>query len=249
MRSFFALAALSAFVSLAACSTTAEDLTGNLKLDFAVKGNLMTKESYAKIAEATGGLTYESRGSSDMASLVGTAMTASLPDQPKVDIVFCVDTTGSMGDDIDAVKEKLSDLIDALAADHPDWQIGVATYRDREDDYITKTVQPLTHDKQLAQEGVAALKAEGGGDYREHVYAGLDTALRDQPWREGAAHRILLIGDAPPHESYKDDARSFASTTELAKEKQVQINTIGAHCDQTCQVLVSALDGIGGGAE
>ena len=243
------LCAVLALASLAACTTSTTDLSGSLKLDFAVKGNLLTKESYAKIAEATGGFTYESTGSTDMASLVGTAMTVSLPDQPKVDIVFCVDTTGSMQDDIDAVKDKLSDLIDTLAAAHPDWQIGVATYRDRGDEYLSKTVQTLTHDKALAQAGVAALKADGGGDYREHVYAGLDTSLREQPWRDDAAHRILLIGDAPPHESYTDDARNFTNTTQLAKDKKVQINTIGAYCDQTCQVLVSALDSLGGGAE
>lgn len=243
----FAPLVLPFFALAAGCSVA--DVREKLDVDFSAKGTALTHESFQKLSDATGGITYESKASTDMAGLVGVAMEANLPDVPDVDIVFCVDTTASMQDDIDAVKAKLGELVDALAAAHPDWQVGVATYRDRGDDYEAKTIQTLTRDKALAQAGVDALKAEGGGDYREHVYAGLDVALREQPWREGASRRILLIGDAPPHESYKDDPRNFTNVTALANEKSVQIHSIGVACDAACALLVSAIDGATGGEE
>jgi hypothetical protein len=41
------------------------------------------------------------------------------------------------------------------------------------------------------------------------VYAGIDTALVEQPWRPGASRHIILMGDAPPHDDYSDDPRNF----------------------------------------
>jgi hypothetical protein len=73
------------------------------------------------------------------------------------------------------------------------------------------------------------LKVAGGGDDPEHVYAGLDTALRQQSWRGGAERHIILLGDAPPHDDYRDDARTYASSVELANHMQVRISAIGIY--------------------
>jgi hypothetical protein len=222
------------------------DGSGTVKVDYAVKGGEMTMAAWAKIAEGTGGVTFESKGSADMAGLVGQAMKADLQSGIPVDIVFVVDTTGSMQDDIDAVKAKLSELVDALAATNPDYQCGVVAYRDRGDTYLTQVAQPLTNDKAKIQTGIASLKADEGGDFREHAYAGIDTGLQEA-WRPKAAHRIILIGDAPPHEGYTDDPRNFTNDIALAKNKDVKINAIGVYCDTACQLLVSALDSATGG--
>lgn len=243
--------ALTALASLSACgggasfSLSPKGFTA--KADWAVKGMSVTLESWRKIANATGGVTYESKGSADMAANVDLAMKVNLRAGAPVDIVFVVDTTGSMQDDIDAVKAKLSALVDGLAKTNPDYQCGVVGYKDLKDDYLTKNFQALTHDKAAIQSGISALRAGGGGDWREHVYAGLDTGLREFQWRAGAEHRIILIGDAPPHESYKSDNRNYQSIVSLAKEKAVKINAIGVYCDTACQVLVSTLDGVVGG--
>lgn len=229
-----------------ACANASLSLnTGGVKINYAVKGMTLTLKSWQTLAAATGGVTYESKASADMPELVGQAMMDDLPPGVPVDIVFVVDTTGSMQDDIDAVKAKLTELIDSLAASNADYECAVVAYRDVGDDYVSKLVQPLTNDRAAIQSAIASLAADGGNDWREHVYAGLDTALREPAWRPGTTRRIILIGDAPPHEDYSDDPRNHDSSVALARERGVRVNAIGVYCDSTCQAGVSSGDDAG----
>ncbi len=245
MKSYFLgsvlAVALVSGLSLGGCKGTGEL---SLDIDWAAEGGQLTLDAFEKIADATGGKTYASNGAADMPELVGLAMTEGVPAGEAVDIAFVVDTTGSMGDDIDAVKAKLTELIEDLEAQNPDWQVGVVEYRDKGDEFVARTVQPLTSDQELAQAGVSSLSVDGGGDYCEHVYAGLDAAIADLEWRDETVHRIILIGDAPPHD-YADDMSTFDGVVAAAEERDVQIYAIGAYCDDLCQVLVSVLGGGG----
>lgn len=248
---FASLALVSALVT--GCSSSSADLTlsgsgdGKLSVDFAAKGTQLTLDGWAKLADATGGKTYESRGSTDIPDLVVRAIADGVPPSAKADIVFVVDTTGSMQDDIDAVKAKLRVIVAGLAKTNPDFHVGVAAYRDKGDDYVSKTFEKLTSDEGDVTAAISSLKAAQGGDFREHVYAGLDTALEEQPWRSDSTRVVILIGDAPPHDSYKDDPRNFDAVVAKANAKGVSVFAIGVYCDTACQVLVSALDSLTGG--
>ena len=146
-------------------------------------------------------------------------------------------TTGSMGDDIDAAKAQMRTILGDLTRWNPDRRVGIVAYRDRGDPYVAMVVLPLDADERRIVAGIDSLRVAGGGDLREHVYAALDTALHEQPWRAGASHHIVLIGDAPPHEDYADDPRNYASVMADAArpELAVKIHTIGAYCDKACQ--------------
>ncbi|MBI4951367.1 MAG: VWA domain-containing protein [Myxococcales bacterium] len=233
------LAALGVVLTGAAAACKA-DL--GLSIDFSLEGQTMTIEAFTELTAATGGKLFQSTGTGDMAALAGQAMTDGLVPGAAVDIAFVVDTTGSMGDDIDAVKAKLSDLVSDLASQNPDWQVGVAEYRDIGDPFIAQLVQPLTPDEPLVQAGIAALDVDGGGDYCEHVYQGLDTAIADFAWRVGSHHRIVLIGDAPPHR-YAGDPHTFDSVIAAANADDVQINAVVPECDAICAALVQLLGG------
>ena len=58
---------------------------------------------------------------------------------PKVDVVFVLDTTGSMGGLIQTAKEKIWSIATTMAAAQqtPDIRIGLVAYRDRGDAYVT----------------------------------------------------------------------------------------------------------------
>ena len=73
------------------------------------------------------------------------------------------------------------------------------------------------------------------------MYAALDTALHLQPWRPGASHHIVVIGDAPPHEDYADDPRNYQSVMadSARPELAVKIHTITAYCDKDCQAALA----------
>ena len=60
--------------------------------------------------------------------------------RPKVEVVFCLDTTGSMGGLIDAAKKKIWAISNQIAAGKPtpDLKVGLVAYRDRGDEYVTK---------------------------------------------------------------------------------------------------------------
>src|SRR3982751_5158255 len=67
--------------------------------------------------------------------------------RPKVEVVFCLDTTGSMGGLIDGAKQKIWAICNQIAGGKPtpDLKVGLVAYRDRGDEYITK-VFDLTDD-------------------------------------------------------------------------------------------------------
>src|SRR6202011_4757787 len=66
---------------------------------------------------------------------------------PQVEVVFCLDTTGSMGGLIEAAKQKIWAISNEIASGKPTprLKIGLVAFRDRGDQYITK-VTALTDD-------------------------------------------------------------------------------------------------------
>lgn len=123
-----------------------------------------------------------------------------------IDLVFCIDTTGSMGDDIDEVKDQARMIINTLASQTSDFRIGVIGFKDigsvPEDDPIFLDF-PFTNNVDTIINNINALNADGGGDDPEAVYEALLRAMDNVtlgPWRNGVGKIIILMGDAPPHE-------------------------------------------------
>src|SRR5215207_7540709 len=67
--------------------------------------------------------------------------------KPKVEVVFCLDTTGSMGGLLEGAKAKIWSICNQIAGARPtpDLKVGLVAYRDRGDDYVTK-VHDLSDD-------------------------------------------------------------------------------------------------------
>lgn len=211
---------------------------------FTASGSLrVTADAWVRISKPTGAISVTSKGAADVPVLMQEINHHGLPRDVPVDLVYVVDTTGSMGDDIDAAKAQMRTILADLTAWNPDRRVGIVAYRDRGDVYTALVVTPLDVDELQIREGIDWLRVTGGGDLREHVYAGLDAALHKMEWRAGASRHIVLIGDAPPHEDYGDDPRNYDSVMADAAELKVKIHTIGVHCDKTC---AEAFDAEGG---
>src|SRR5262245_10056690 len=96
-----------------------------------------------------------------------TAQEAAQPAaQPQVEVVFCLDTTGSMGCLINAAKQKIWAISNQIAAGKPTprLKVGLVAYRDRGDAYVTK-VFDLTDDLDAIHSHLMSFKAQGGGDF------------------------------------------------------------------------------------
>ena len=123
------------------------------------------------------------------------------------DIAFVIDTTGSMGDDIAAVKARSNEIINAIFDNALNSRIAVVGYNDPgTNTFLSFTNQPSIEDrKSAAQSAINSVSASGGGDFPEAVNAGLIRALNGSAgeWRSDAsARRIILFGDAPPKDTY-----------------------------------------------
>jgi Mg-chelatase subunit ChlD len=133
-----------------------------------------------------------------------------------LDVVFVLDSTGSMGNSIAAAKEGIASMLDVLRALVPGARFGLVTYRDhgRAEDYLLR-VLPIDRDFYAAVNFVHSVEAGGGGDVPEAVRAGLRAAF-DQPFRPGARRVVVLAGDAPPHRRDEgpllSDVRRFVQT-------------------------------------
>lgn len=121
----------------------------------------------------------------------------------KMDIVFVVDATSSMNDEITYLKSELLDVIERVEEtnDNIDFNLGSVFYRDKSDEYLTR-VSPLTSKVEEIINFVGNQNSNGGGDNPEAVESALEETLK-LSWREDALKVVFLILDAPPHE---DDA-------------------------------------------
>ncbi len=155
------------------------------------------------------------------------------PDQasaqkPRIEVVFVLDTTGSMSGLIEGAKQKIWSIADELASAKPtpDLRVGLIAYRDRGDAYVTRRFA-LTDDLDTIYEHLRGLSAEGGGDEPESVNQALYEAVVKTPWTQGPSvyRTVFLVGDAPPHMDYRNDV-PYTRTATLANKAGVVINTV-----------------------
>ena len=151
-------------------------------------------------------------------------------DQSTLEMVFVLDTTGSMGGLIDGAKQRIWGIINEVmqTPSHPAVRVGLVAYRDRGDAYVTQ-VLPLTDDLDKVYATLMEYRADGGGDGPEDVRRALADGVRKAGWSQGPASRVaqvlFLVGDAPPHEDYVDEPGTLDTAAEAVRSGMV-INTI-----------------------
>ena len=125
---------------------------------------------------------------------------------PMMDVLFLLDTTGSMSDEIGRIKATLTSIARRVSGlrSGPDLRMGMVVYRDRGDAYVTK-VYDFDSDPARFSRTVREVRAAGGDDYPESLNEALHRAIREPQWREGALRLIFLVADAPPHLDYAQD--------------------------------------------
>ena len=150
-----------------------------------------------------------------------------VPAAAVVDVVFVLDTTGSMSGLIQTAKEKIWSIATTMASAQPtpEIRIGLVAYRDRGDAYVTQTVD-LSDDLDSVYSRLMDFQADGGGDTPESVNQALYDAVHKMSWTKGrqAYQVIFLVGDAPPHMDYNE--AQFPEIVAAAKEKGIVVNTI-----------------------
>lgn len=190
--------------------------------------NPVATEKFGEISEF---LTY-SKGPETIVEDIMASLDSINPKR-KVDVVFAIDATGSMKDDIQKLKEKwLPALVEGLK-EFNDVRLGLVFYRDYGDNFFANGLPvkyyDFTSDVQAFVKNVRSLRIIGseGGDIPEAVYEALYASMEFFKWRADASKKVILIGDAEPHSVPRKTGKYSKQLIEkLSKEKQIEINAI-----------------------
>ncbi|MCR5724359.1 MAG: VWA domain-containing protein [Treponema sp.] len=194
--------------------------------------NPVAVDSFKEIAGFGGGKMVYSRGPD---SIVDDAMDAinRIDKNQIVDVVFAIDTTGSMIDDIQKLREDWIPLLTESLAEYADIRIGLLLYRDYGDTYrymnLPVKFYDFTRDIKLFTRHLNDFVIHGkeGGDIPEAVYEALYGSMEFYKWRPEAYRKIILIGDAEPHPKPRGSGKfSKELVAETANKKAIVIDTI-----------------------
>jgi Mg-chelatase subunit ChlD len=143
--------------------------------------------------------------------------------QPVLDLMFVIDTTGSMGDEMRYISSEISDVIGAIAGRNPNQTINLALlfYRDNDDDYVTRYFDFTTNISQQ-QQNLAKQSANGGGDFPEASDKALEEATGKEWSGDNATRLIFHVCDAPPHDNQGSQTRYF-NAVRTSAEKGIRI--------------------------
>jgi len=150
------------------------------------------------------------------------------PVSPKIQVVFALDVTGSMGGLISAAKEKIWSIATSLAQaeNSPEISMGIVAYRDRGDAFVTQVIDLNTDIDQIYGQ-LMKLSAGGGGDTPESVNQALYDAINTIQWdnKQSTMKTVFLVGDCPPHMDYSDDVK-YPESCKNANRKDIVVNTL-----------------------
>jgi Mg-chelatase subunit ChlD len=147
--------------------------------------------------------------------------------RPRLDLVFLVDATGSMGDEIAKLKGSMRAMAQQIAQlpGQPDICWGLVAYRDRGDAFLTRT-HDFTDDLGAFQQVLARLQAGGGGDKPEALNEALHEVVHGLAWRTEAARLVVLVADAAPHLDY--GGPQYDVDMQAALAKGIKLFAVGA---------------------
>lgn len=138
-----------------------------------------------------------------------------------IDIMFTVDATGSMGDEIAYLKSELKNIMSRIDASIEQKRVALTFYRDHGDQYVTRGFD-FDSNIDAVKAHLDGQNAGGGGDYEEAVEEALKVSLA-QSWNDDARSKLMfLMLDAPPHFTEKNVAMIKAQIKN-AQERGIRI--------------------------
>ncbi|MBN2795335.1 MAG: VWA domain-containing protein [Clostridia bacterium] len=125
-----------------------------------------------------------------------------LNEEPKsienLEVMFMIDTTGSMGDELSYIQNELEYVITEIKQNqNVSVNLSVNFYRDYGDEYLIRDY-PFSNDLNNVLSILNQQNANGGGDYEEAVVEALENGINHQ-WQYNTTKLMFLILDAPPH--------------------------------------------------
>ena len=169
----------------------------------------------------------------DVTVTVGAARAAA----KNLQVMFIVDTTGSMSDEIAYLQKDFASIAGDVGADGVEYSVNF--YRDKGDNYVTKC-NGFTSDVSQVQSLLNAEYADGGGDTPEAVAEILTETITDNgDWRSDSSKVAFLIFDAPPHDG--TDAVIEAAVRSAATRGIRLVPVVASNADRETELFGRAL--------
>lgn len=194
--------------------------------------NPIAAASFSDIANFNGGQMCFSKGPETIVDDIMDSLERISP-KDKVDIVFAIDATGSMKDDIQKLREEWIPRLTENLKNYKSVRIALLLYRDYND---TFRLMGLPVKRYEFCDSVDVFKknlndfviyGNEGGDIPEAVYEALYASLSFYKWRKDAYKKIILIGDAEPHPTPRGTGKYTKDlVSNLAQKKNVIIDAI-----------------------
>ena len=156
-----------------------------------------------------------------------------IDDKDNLDLVFAIDATGSMKNDIDKLKTDMQPLLTEIFGASPGARVGLLFYRDYGDTFrymdLPVKVYPFTSNFTTFSKNLNSIRIYGkeGGDIPEAVYEAMYASCQFYSWRTTAQKKIILIGDAEPHPTPRGIGKySKDYVMGIAESRKIKIHSI-----------------------
>ena len=155
-------------------------------------------------------------------------------DQDRLDVLFLLDSTSSMTDEIFQLQSNIlhiSSEIDDLPGD-VDVRYGLVAYRDWGNfEYVTRAhdFTPVVAAFQTDLNRVEANSGDNNFDWPEALNESLHLALHDLSWRgEDTVKLVFLVSDARPHLDHPEETHIYTDEMVFAAQQGIKIHPIAS---------------------
>ena len=164
-----------------------------------------------------------------------------IENNPFLDLCLLIDSTGSMGDSISAVKSAAINIINEALGKSSNNRVSVVDYRDFPDgshgdsgDYVSRVRTPFTSNSSSIISAINSISVDGGADWEEAAFSAIANCIKGTlgGWRKNAKRVIMLMTDAPPHEPEPYTGYTRSSITSMLKAGgDIQLEGVSAASD------------------
>ena len=182
-------------------------------------------KTFTDLADTTEGEMIYAKGPEDILSTIKEILKKGEKDQ--LDLLFALDSTESMKDDIEEVRKNISSMLAEILPQYKTYRIALVLYKDYREDFLVREACVFTDNLKKFEKALYGFRVFGGRDIPEAVYEGIFLGLR-QSWRALDADvdkKLILIGDAPPHPKPRGKVTK-ENVDKLAADKGVKIYPI-----------------------
>ena len=156
-----------------------------------------------------------------------------IEDKADLDLIFAIDATGSMKNDLEKLKADLTPALKEIFGENTLARIGLLFYRDYGDTFkymgLPVKCYSFTSNYTTFSKNLNSIKIYGkeGGDIPEAVYEAIYAASEFYNWRTTSQKVVILIGDAEPHPVPRGIGKySREYVLGLAESKNIKIRSI-----------------------